>query len=84
MPEYSQQALARLVQPTRVHRSLYTDPAVFEVEMELIFGRAWIYVGHESQVRNPGAGRMAVPGSQKEFGALIKAWADNGAHCPRP
>jgi hypothetical protein len=33
---------------------------------------------------NPGAARTAAPGSQKEFGALIKAWADSGAHCPRP
>ncbi len=32
----------------------------------------------------PGLGRSAVPGTQKEFGALIAAWADNGAHCPKP
>ena len=43
-----------LVQPGRVHRRLYTDPAIFEAEMERIFGNAWIYVGHESQVRKPG------------------------------
>src|SRR5262249_36217484 len=43
-----------LVQPGRVHRGLYSDPAIFELEMERIFGRAWIYVGHESQVRKPG------------------------------
>lgn len=43
-----------LVRPGRVHRSVYADPAVFEAEMERIFGRAWVYVGHESQVREPG------------------------------
>ena len=32
---------------------------------------------------HPGLGRTAVPGTQKEFGALIKAWAENGAHCPK-
>jgi len=31
----------------------------------------------------PGLGRTAVPGTQKEFGALIQEWADNGAHCPK-
>jgi hypothetical protein len=31
----------------------------------------------------PGAGRTAVPGTQKEFGALIRAWVDTGAHCPK-
>jgi hypothetical protein len=32
---------------------------------------------------NPGAGRAAVPGTQAEFGALIRAWIDTGAVCPR-
>ncbi len=54
MPENRSQSLARLVQPDRVHRSLYTDPAIFALEMERIFERTWIYVGHESQVKNPG------------------------------
>jgi hypothetical protein len=31
----------------------------------------------------PGAGREPVPGTQKEFGALIKAWAETGAVCPK-
>ena len=30
----------------------------------------------------PGAGRTPAPGTQEEFGALMRAWADNGAHCP--
>jgi len=46
--------LSRLVQPGRVHRQLYNDPEIFELEMQRIFGRAWIYVGHESQVKKPG------------------------------
>lgn len=46
--------LGRLVEPERVHRRVYADPNVFELEMDRIFGRAWIYVGHESQVPQPG------------------------------
>ncbi|HUY19345.1 MAG TPA: Rieske 2Fe-2S domain-containing protein [Candidatus Binataceae bacterium] len=46
--------LARLVEFDRVHRSVYVDPAIFEREMETIFDHAWIYVGHESQVKRPG------------------------------
>ena len=45
---------SRFVQPGRVHRHIYTDPAIFELELERIFGTAWIYIGHESQVKNPG------------------------------
>ena len=46
--------LARLIAPGRVHRRLYTDPAIFDLEMERIFGAAWLYVGHESQFKKPG------------------------------
>jgi phenylpropionate dioxygenase-like ring-hydroxylating dioxygenase large terminal subunit len=48
------QQLSRFVRPGRVHRQIYTDPAIFELELAWIFGTTWIYVGHESQVRNPG------------------------------
>jgi hypothetical protein len=30
----------------------------------------------------PGAGREPAPGTQAQFGALVKAWADSGAACP--
>ena len=50
----SNESIASLVEPTRVHRSIYIDPELFELEMERIWGRAWIFIGHESQVKNPG------------------------------
>ena len=46
--------LASLIAPGRVHRRIYTEPRIFELEMERIFGAAWLYVGHESQIKNPG------------------------------
>jgi hypothetical protein len=33
---------------------------------------------------DPGAGRTPPPGTQQQFGALIKAWAETGANCPAP
>ncbi len=45
---------AELLRPEEVHQSVYTSPAIFELEMDRIFGTAWIYVGHESQVKQPG------------------------------
>jgi 2-chlorobenzoate 1,2-dioxygenase len=45
---------ASLVTDTHVHPSVYTDPAIFAIEMARIFGRAWIYLAHESEL--PAAG----------------------------
>ena len=45
--------IAALIEPGRVHRDVYTDPDVFELEMERIFGHAWLFVGHTSQVPKP-------------------------------
>ena len=52
--------IGRLVEPGRVHRRVYTDPEIFELEMERLFGRAWLFVGHASQVPNPEIGRAHV------------------------
>ncbi len=38
----------------RVHRSSMTSVDLFQMERELIFNRCWIYLGHESEVENPG------------------------------
>ena len=50
----SSSGLAALIQPGRVHRRVYTDPELFELEMERIFGRAWLFAGHTSQVPKAG------------------------------
>src|SRR5438309_12040957 len=47
-------ALERLVEADRVHRDVYTDPEVFQLEMERLWSRTWIYVGHTSQVPRAG------------------------------
>ena len=43
-----------LVQDDRIHASLYTDPRVFADEMERIFHRGWVFVGHDSEIPRPG------------------------------
>ena len=42
-----------------VHVSLYLDPQVYELELERIFHRGWVYVAHESEVPDAGSFRLS-------------------------
>jgi phenylpropionate dioxygenase-like ring-hydroxylating dioxygenase large terminal subunit len=53
-PDYTGPDYTGLIQPDRVHGSLYTDPRVFADELARIWYRTWVYVGHESEVAEPG------------------------------
>jgi fatty-acyl-CoA synthase len=44
----------RLIEPARVHGSLYTDPQIFAAELARIWYRTWVFIGHESEIRAPG------------------------------
>jgi benzoate/toluate 1,2-dioxygenase subunit alpha len=46
-------ALKALVQPGRVHRDIYIDQEVFQLEMKHLFANTWVYVGHASQIPDP-------------------------------
>ena len=39
-----------LVRDAEVHRDVYTSPEIFDLEMKYVFGNAWAYVGHASQI----------------------------------
>ena len=53
-----------LVQDDRIHASLYTDPQVFDDEMERIFHRGWVFVGHASEIPRPGDYITRVVGTE--------------------
>lgn len=80
--------LRGLVEPGRVHRRVYADPAIFALEMERIFDRAWLYVAHESEFKTPGdfrrtrLGRHEVLVTRRGDGAffvLLNRCAHRGA-----
>ena len=48
------EAVRNLVRPAEVHRDVYIDDEVFQLEMEHLFANTWVYVGHDSQIPNPG------------------------------
>jgi benzoate/toluate 1,2-dioxygenase subunit alpha len=47
-------AIRALVRPDEIHRDVYLDPELFDLEMEQLWRHTWLYVGHDSQVPNPG------------------------------
>lgn len=72
----------------RVARDIFTDPALFELEMKHIFEGNWIYLAHESQIPNPNdyfttwMGRQPIViarNKQGELNAFINACSHRGA-----
>ena len=59
-----------------VDSALFSSPLIFEAEMERIFHRWWVYVGHESEISQPGdyclkhIGRQPVIMSRDEQGEI--------------
>jgi phenylpropionate dioxygenase-like ring-hydroxylating dioxygenase large terminal subunit len=47
-------SIVSLVRPDAVHRDLYIDPEVFELEMQQLWRNTWIFVGHDSQIPRSG------------------------------
>ena len=56
--------LRQFVRTDRVHRDIYEDPAIFDLEMDRVFAHAWVYIGHVSQVPKIGDFFCATIGTQ--------------------
>lgn len=52
------------VHDDRVHDRVYTDPDIFEAEIERIFHGGWVFVGHEGEIPAPGDYRTRELGRQ--------------------
>ena len=72
----------------RVNRRAFTDPHILALERERVFDQCWIYVGHESEIPNPGdfrsrrvAGRpvILVRGTDGQVRVLLNTCRHRGA-----
>ena len=46
--------IQNLIRDDEVHRDVYVSEEVFALEMDRIFGSAWIYIGPDPQSPEPG------------------------------
>jgi len=51
---HSAAAIRALVRDDAVHRDVYINAELFDLEMERLWRSAWTYIGHDSQVPNAG------------------------------
>ena len=58
------QRAADLVLEDRVHKDLYSDPEIFEEELDKVFNNTWVWVAHESEVSGKNNYKTAKIGRQ--------------------
>jgi phenylpropionate dioxygenase-like ring-hydroxylating dioxygenase large terminal subunit len=59
----------------RLHGSIYTSREIFALEQQQLFHDTWLYVGHESEVREPGDYKTTFAGVQP---VIVARGADDG------
>jgi phenylpropionate dioxygenase-like ring-hydroxylating dioxygenase large terminal subunit len=68
---------AELVRDDRIHTSLYTDPAIFEAEMDKIFENTWVWVAHASELPGKNTFKTTYVGRQP---VIVTRDADQQVH----
>ena len=46
--------IENLITRDAIHRSVYADKEIFDLEMERIFEKTWVFIGHSEEIREAG------------------------------
>ena len=70
MQEHESQSIAALIAAQKPGHSLdqrfYTDPGIYELELEKIISRNWFLAGHVSELAEPGDFKVWIGPSSQE------------------
>ncbi len=58
------QRAADYVHEDKVHKALYSDPEIFEEELDRVFSNTWVWVAHESEISGKNNYKTAKIGRQ--------------------
>ena len=75
-----ERSLRAIVDPDSgvISREAYVNEAIYQQELEQIFARVWLFIGHESQVPNPGDFIVSRMGAEEVI--LVRDRRDKQLH----
>ncbi|MBV8131885.1 MAG: Rieske 2Fe-2S domain-containing protein, partial [Alphaproteobacteria bacterium] len=57
----------------QISREIFVNEEIYQEELERLFARVWLFVGHESQIPNPGDYFVSSMGEESVI--LCRDWA---------
>ena len=72
----------------QISREIFVNDEIYQQELERLFARVWLFVGHESQIPNPGdyfvsgMGEESVILCRDRAGKVHVFWAGNQERLP--